>query len=133
VQWISEESLFSWDFLPSVYPTCPKSSNNLQMNSRLLHVVWDQAVSEAYPVSNADNLREYNSKAHRGCPKAGSVSMRPLTGFPAWSLVHGLEPTPSFPASYTVCPASLSSTAYCWQIIQRHLPQRNTHHFPDPK
>lgn len=125
VQWISEESLFSWDFLPSLYPTCPNSSNTLQMNSRLFHRVWDQVVSEAYPVSSTDNLGDYNSKADRGYPTAGPVSRWPLTSCPAWPSEVGLEPAPFFPASCSVGPASLSSTACCWQIVQWHLPQRN--------
>lgn len=92
----SEESLFSWDFLLSLYSTYPNSSDNLRLNSRLLQIDRNQVVSEAYPVSNSCNLRKYNKKADRGHPKAGPISSETEASFLAWPSVSGLEPSPSF-------------------------------------
>lgn len=107
VPWISEESLFAWGFLPSLYSTCPNISDNLQLNSRLLHIDWNQAVSEAYSVSNTYNLRKYNNKADRGHPKAGPTSLWTEASLFARPSVPGPEPRPSFQASPSVCPAFL--------------------------
>lgn len=96
--WSSEESLFSWDFLPSFSSACPNNSDNLQLNSRQLHIDWNQAVSEAYPISNTYSLRKYNQNADRGYPKAGATSWWTEASFPAWPSVPGLEPSPFLPS-----------------------------------
>lgn len=93
-----EESLFSWDFLPAFSSVCPNNSDNLQLNSRQLHIDWNQAVSEAYPVSNTYSLRKYNHKADRGYPKAGHTSLWTEASFPAWPSVPGFEPSPFLPS-----------------------------------
>lgn len=130
----SEESLFSWDFLPSFSSACPNNSDNLQLNSRRLHVDWNQAVSEAYPDSNTYSLWKYNQNADRGYPKAGPTSWWTEASFPAWPSVPGLEPSPFLPSIIHGVPClSLIRCLLLTKFTRISLFLGGAHHFLDTR